>query len=363
MQLTANNTNDLQWSIYNRFKRSSFRMDSRNGPVLRLPGVTTITLIRPEQRVNFCPIRDANPFFHLIEAIAMLAGDIGNDVELMSYFASNMASFSDDGRKYNAFYGTRARQTWGDQLDLVIKDLQKNPQSRQAVLNLWDPSDLERPTKDKACNLMMIFDICPEECCLNMTSFNRSNDAVWGGVTGANVVHLSMFQEYVAGMLNLGVGYWHHSSANLHVYAENPTWIKLSEVPDQTQFIPAYPTWMDLFDGVKDRTGMDSWLKMFVSDLKYVVLRNAGLSGSNPAGLLWKSPGYGDSNFLNNVVVPMACAYIARKSGMKQVAYKYLQKVQAEDWRLAGLFWMSRRDKRPISLTLDFVETPEMYQL
>jgi hypothetical protein len=196
---------------------------SRNGPVLVIDEPVTIILSHPWERVNFCPIRDANPFFHLIEGLAML-GNV-NDVEILSRFAKRMYDFSDDGKTYNAFYGTRAR-AWKlhdgnllDQLHWVIGTLKTDKTSRQAVVQLWDPVDLQLPTKDKACNLCMLFYVRENQLC--MTTFNRSNDAVLGGVSGANIVHLSMFQEYVATCVGLPMGRWCHVSNNLHVYIED----------------------------------------------------------------------------------------------------------------------------------------------
>jgi len=331
MEFTARNTNDLAPVLYDRMHRHGVPVNTRNGPALRLPGVTTITLRHPWERVNFGAERDANPFFHLIESVAMLAGDTGNDVELLSYFAKNMLLFSDDGQRYNAFYGTRARayrvSDQIDQLKEVCKILHADPESRQAVICLWDPDlDLGTKTKDKACNLTMIFEV--ENGRVNMTTFNRSNDAIWGGVTGANVVHLSFFQEYVACALDLQMGVWHHSSANLHVYLNNPKWpavlgddLRNLLYPDAGQ--------TRLFTGYADE--FDRNVTHFLAELKGNI--DGSVDGFTPRG----------NPFLDCTVLPMAVAFICWKNGEKDLAYRSLQMVGSLDWRTAGLIWFKRR--------------------
>jgi thymidylate synthase len=342
MELVANNTNDLQNRAYQTMSEHGFKVHTRNGPALRLPGITTILLRRPWQRVNFSLVRDANPFFHLIESVAMLAGNAGNDVPLLSFFAKNMLLFSDDGHEYNAFYGTRSRHTFGDQLTRVVEELRNNPESRQAVINLWDPTDLWRTTKDKACNLCMIFDIVDRR--LNMTTFNRSNDAIWGGVTGANVVHLSFFQEYVACALGLYIGTWHHASANLHVYLDNPKWAALAAGDPYTEDSGRwYPIGQVPLFTDRDNTKFDEQLLMVLSWLKDLVA-DPEAAALGPVGNL----------FIDNTVIPMASAFAAWKHGKKQLAYDILFNVGCSDWKLAGLLWFKTREKQLVNpLTID----------
>lgn len=223
MEFKARNYNQLAPVVYQALFQYGLPGPSRNGDVVRLPGVTTLIVERPWERVNFDPYRDANPFFHLLEAMSMLAPH--NDAEFLAHFAKNMLSYSDDGKTFNAFYGTRIFQhgEYGDQLQAVIDTLTADPDSRQCVVQIWHPSDLRKVTKDKACNLLMIFSV-NEKGELTMTTVNRSNDAIWGILTGANVVHFSFFQEYVALALGRVMGPWTHVTNNLHVYTANPKW-------------------------------------------------------------------------------------------------------------------------------------------
>lgn len=73
----------------------TIKSPSRNGDVLQIPEPLMVTYQRPWERVLFNAARDCNPFFHLVEAMWMLAGR--NDVETVAHYASNMSNYSDDG--------------------------------------------------------------------------------------------------------------------------------------------------------------------------------------------------------------------------------------------------------------------------
>lgn len=126
--------------------------DSRNGTTLEIMEPAVITYDCPDERVLFEPKRDANPFFHLFEALWMLAGRA--DVAFLDQYNKGMSQYSDDGIVFNAPYGYRLRHTFGyDQLDLVIKKIRKDPNDRRVVLQIHDPSDenLRGDSKDHAC--------------------------------------------------------------------------------------------------------------------------------------------------------------------------------------------------------------------
>ena len=112
-----------------------------------------ITYERPREKVLFNAARDANCFFHLYESLWMLAGR--NDVQSLSYYNSNIARYSDDGKTFNGSYGNRWRAKFGvDQLSHIIKHLTSTPNSRRAVLQMWGTrEDLAQidTSKDVCC--------------------------------------------------------------------------------------------------------------------------------------------------------------------------------------------------------------------
>lgn len=188
---------------------------SRNGTVLRLTEPTALVYERPEERVLTQPERNANPFFHLLEAMWMLAGR--RDVAFVSRYVKRMATFSDDGVVFNAAYGYRWRNHFQtDQLWKIADALRANPHCRRQVLGIWDAShDLGLESRDLPCNLEATFQVVEGK--LDMVVHNRSNDLVWGA-TGANAVHFSFLQEWLALAIGVPVGRYWQVSSNLHLY-------------------------------------------------------------------------------------------------------------------------------------------------
>lgn len=343
---TVRNQHDLAGPLMKAFKREGIKTSSRNGDVTRLEGITSFEITAPWERVCFIRSRNSNPFFHLIEAVAMLAAR--NSVELLAYFVRRMRQFSDDGLRFNAFYGTRARVTWGDQLHRVIEEIAMRPDTRQAVVNLWDPADLLRETADKACNLSMIFNMSHDGR-LVLTTFNRSNDAVWGFGTGANMVHLPMFQEYVAGMLDLPCGSWFHASANLHVYDWNEQWTAMHHEAkndpewDHDPYKAGEVTHQPLFNREADREDMDRELVLIVDRMLGVI--------TGAEGTILHAEDLGCA-FLRDTVAPVFNTYRLYKTwnhggvgldAVEAACHAQAAKIAAPDWRLACVHWLQER--------------------
>src|SRR4051812_44092557 len=61
----------------------------------------------PTERVVWSEARDANPFFHLMESLWILAGR--SDVAFLAEFNARMAEYSDNNKTFHAPYGERLR--------------------------------------------------------------------------------------------------------------------------------------------------------------------------------------------------------------------------------------------------------------
>lgn len=341
MNYEGRNHNQLAPRVYHDLAQQGIAMSSRNGAVLRLPGVTTLWVSRPWECVNFSPVRDCNPFFHLMEALAMLGSF--NSVRFLSYFAKNMASFSDDGERFNAFYGERLRSTWGDQLTKIVEELRANPESRQCVAQIWDVRDLWAHTKDKACNTQLMFSI-NHLGQLEMTSINRSNDAVWGILSGANVVHLAFFQELVALGVGRPMGPWTHVSNNLHVYMQScagaEMWQQLSVLEDHYDMYD-YMSWehIPLFKEPRH-------LHLFYAALD-IFLRQAELAIQKQVPLIFDETTakylFENFPFLAQTAIPVFNCWHLRKLGRIEESGIAAQLIASGDWATACVGWLERR--------------------
>jgi thymidylate synthase len=327
MHIKVENVNEAAQEIFHAFKHNSVRAHSRNGEVYRLLGVSSITYEYPRQRVLFWPERDANPFFHLMESIWILAGR--GDVEFPALFNSNIHKYSDDGVVFNSAYGTRMRKgKAGDQLLNVMALLAEDPNSRRAVIQLYDGADLAKDTLDVACNLNLVFEIVHNH--LNMTVFNRSNDVYYGAL-GANVVHFSIIQEFLANALECEMGEYTQVSSNLHLYRDLYPNVDIDTLfavpPNQNEF--------DYYALVDNMAHMD--LLDRVGPIGFLI--ECEMFCADP----FNTFDY-DSRFISEVCQPMALAYINRKSD-PVACMDYISEIQDDAWRIACQEWVVRRNK------------------
>lgn len=295
--------------------------DSRNGPTLEIMEPTIVTYQRPDERVLFSPERDANPFFHLFESLWMLAGRA--DVAFLDEYNKGMAQYSDDGISFNAPYGYRLRHAFGyDQLDTIIRKLRANPDDRRMVLQIHDPSDYSErnDSKDHACNLSIVPRVRHGK--LDWTVFNRSNDYVFG-MTGANVVHMSIIHEYVARMAGYELGSYSQISNCLHAYTENPVWKRVQNLPLPVDD-PYRSGEVKPFPLITNKERWHEYLKYFMD---------------RP----WSDRTYKDA-FFEHVAKPMAIAHRMHKED--KTGLFHVDKIMASDWRKACTEWLQRREEK-----------------
>lgn len=322
---------------------------SRVGRVLVAPGPVVTEYAKPEQRVLFAPERDANPFFHLMESMWMLAGR--NDVAFPASFAANIASFSDDGVTVAGAYGDRWLNRFGyDQLNVIIEELKANPSSRRCVLAMWDAagqdhmvhgssgSDLHLAMnggKDVPCNTHIYFDTIGDARTLNMTVLNRSNDVVWGAY-GANVVHFSFLLEYVARACGMFVGKYRQVSNNYHIYYDRPDVQRLIDKGwgIQVSNLDLYAT-----DGVMP-VPLYAFKQAFDEDMAtFFIQWDSGIRVFETQEFVepwWKY-----------VVVPLMNAWQQHK-GFKdyEAALQIASTITATDWRIACVHWLRTRQEK-----------------
>lgn len=327
-QLTALTVNEALGKGIRLILENAVESPSRNGPVLVMPGPTCIEYMDPTDRVLYSRTRDANPFFHLMEAIWMLGGR--NDLAFLKQFVSTFGAYSDDGVTLHGAYGHRWREHWGrDQLDDIADELMAHPDSRRCVLGMWNPgADLEKLSsggRDVPCNTHAYFDIRNGR--VNMTVCNRSNDAIFG-CFGANLVHFSFLLEYMALRLGKQVGVYRQFTNNLHVYTNVFSTQKLLLIANESAVADEFSTGADLVKiplwGPKD-----SYLQ-FDEEVGYFLDYQWELC-SLP--------------FFVDVAIPMFNAWLVRKDrqGTKGEVLRMLDNVKDDAWRKAAQEWVSRR--------------------
>jgi len=319
--------------------------DSRNGIVCEAHTPVTTVYKKPWERVCLIKERDANPFFHFIEGLWMLDGH--SDLEPLTYFVKSMADFSDDGKTLWGAYGWRWKSYFHkDQLAILIDMLKQNPYERRAVLQMWDPKDdlaracnkkIER--KDVPCNTNIYFKIRDGKLC--MTVCNRSNDMLWGAY-GANVVHMSMLQEYMAHNIGVPMGDYTQISDSFHIY-QNDVWDRVKHMELDIYTYRDKKNHYDLIDGyepvplVNETESFSRELRFFFDyfdsfryDSKQIIKRADDIEWNN--------------NIFPDVAMPMLKAFYYHKERDYLNSYREVQKIKSLDWMEACFEWIRKRD-------------------
>lgn len=312
------NAPHLYTEMINAMNIHGVKEQSRNGEVYTIEDAVHLTMLEPTERVLFDPIRDCNPFFHVMEFVWMMAGS--KDVGFIEKFNSKYRQYADGDHVHGA-YGHRWLQHFGyvNQISAVIDILKRDRSSRRAVLGMWDPQwDLE-PHNDLPCNTHIYFRVDTENR-LNMTVCNRSNDIIWG-MLGANIVHMTYLHELISRCTGIPLGLYHVFSHNAHVYKELP---KFKEIM-QTRAPVDYYTDKHIEPYPLLREGEN--LEMLLSDCHSLV-----------HGLLEKP----FTRWVAEVVLPMYGAWMARKDKISDGSDE-VKNIAAEDWRLACSEWINRR--------------------
>lgn len=283
---------------------------TRNGPALVFDGPVTLCIQDPRSRVISDPVRDANPFFHVMETVWMLAGH--RNVDWIAQFNSRMKEYADNGEIMGA-YGDRWFRHFGNQVGKIIGILKSDPTTRQAVLQMWDPHvDLATDHKDRPCNTNIYFR--SYNGTLDMTICNRSNDLVWG-MFGANCVHMSYIHELIATAVDQKVGRYIVFTNNLHFYTElYPNGKEIAAQGDVLHSVyPAYRQPL-LF-------GDENWYELTLECRKFIAGKDVRYS------------------WLKMVAEPMRDAYFAKtyEGGMA-----HLGLMTDCDWKTAAKQWMGR---------------------
>lgn len=307
----------------------------RGAATIEYPEPVATTYAYPVERLLFNSQRHANPFFHLIEALWMLDGR--RDVSTLVEFNKRIAQYSDNGTSFHGAYGYRLRTVPYDQVREVIKLLRNDPDTRRAVLTIWDPVlDLNVESLDIPCNDTIFFKLRADR--LRMTVACRSNDVIWGAY-GANAVQFSILQEYVARCVGVQMGTYTQVSDSFHIYTDNPVWQRCRK---------ASCYFCDLYEVQNLQT-----MPLFVSAVRFDHEVTHFLKDL-------QRPGPSISYFeplIVNVAWPMVHAWRAWKDTSSSIQNRYVlasahcNNIAAADWRLACKMWLVEARRRLLQRT------------
>lgn len=290
---------------------------------VELSDPTTIIYNDPRDNISILRGRRANIFATIYETLWVLSGR--TDVESLSYYLPNAKDFSDDGLTWRAGYGRRLMNSHNcvNQLEQVVNELEKDPHSRRAIINIWDVVEESHGyrinSKDFPCSIALHFLLRDNR--LDVRFFIRSND-IYFGMSHINLFEWSAVQQLIASMLGVGVGQFHYIASNLHYYEKkegqidnildsNPDYIELSKIPPMAHVTHNFP---------------DSY-RQFKNELQFAMDKRTDIS-------------YG-STFFNDCAL-MLVAYDWIKEHEYVMGIETIKRVIHYKWQIAGYNYAHR---------------------
>jgi thymidylate synthase len=241
------------------------QQNSRNGLTREVLG-TQVKITQPWHRAVLTPGRKASLPAQIVETAWVLSGN--DDISVILPYLPRAKDFSDDGTTWRGGYGPRIRR-WGslesiDQLDYVIRLLKSDPDTRRAVIQIYDPTiDSHTGFKDTPCNNWLHF--IARDGLLHLHVATRSNDVMWGW-SGINAFEWSVLLEVVAAYTGLKMGHIVFNISSLHLYERH--FNKAQSIVEKSNYEREYGKTVDFqkswpttrFHPVGD---LDSLLKQF----------------------------------------------------------------------------------------------------
>lgn len=172
-------------------------------------------IIRIENPYDALPLgvnRGTVPGIGAVEACQLIAGV--SMPQLVIDIGPQFKNFTEDNGLFHGAYGLRTK----GQYEVIIERLKADPDTRQAVITIWNPEyDLQPSKRDYPCTVLHQFRIRDGK--LNMSVYMRSND-VWLGAA-YDFFQFTRVQIAIASILGVEVGTYNHHVGSLHIYEQH----------------------------------------------------------------------------------------------------------------------------------------------
>lgn len=184
--------------------------------------------------------RNVVPAIGAVEACQLLGGV--SRPETVIAIGPQFANYTEDDGKFHGSYGTRT----DGQYAVMVDRLKKDPESRQAVVTIWNPErDMLEKKRDYPCTILHQFRVRKNR--LNMSVYMRSND-VWLGAA-YDFFQFTRVQIAIASILGVEPGTYGHHVGSLHIYESDFAAVEnLKYASGPVQQIPVFTgnSWSDV---------------------------------------------------------------------------------------------------------------------
>ena len=204
----------MRW-VFQRILNDGLDICPTKGRAKEITGVF-VEITNPLARISRTETK-GKPFSCLGELCWYLAKN--NDLSFIRYYLRHYETVQGSNSVYSA-YGPRLFN-WknANQFSDVLETLKRKPDSRQAVIQLFDARDVKDSGGDVPCTCTLQFMIRNNR--LQMITHMRSNDAYIG--MPHDVFCFTMLQEILARTLGVQLGTYKHVVGSLHIYDKNAT--------------------------------------------------------------------------------------------------------------------------------------------
>jgi len=215
MFFSEKTVDDLLRRAFEQILKSGVRVKSTKGMNTELAGVV-LELKNPRARLSRTETK-GTVFSCLGETLWYLAKT--NDLSFIEYYLPGYRKLSDNGTTIYGAYGPRLFGVNGniDQIQSVVRLLKRKRSTRQAVIQLFDASDLLKKHKDVPCTCVLQLLIRRNK--LHMFTYMRSNDVFKG--LPYDIFAFTFLQEILARTVDANLGSYWHAAASLHLYDED----------------------------------------------------------------------------------------------------------------------------------------------
>jgi thymidylate synthase len=159
--------------------------------------------------------------------------------------------WADEGGELGPVYGKQWR-SWAtpdggtvDQIQWVINEIKRNPDSRRLVVSAWNPADLEKMALPP-CHCLFQFYVADGR--LSCQLYQRSADIFLG--VPFNIASYALLAHMMAQVTGLQVGDFVHTFGDAHIYSNHldQTELLLSRAPRPLPVLKLNPEVKSLFD-------------------------------------------------------------------------------------------------------------------
>lgn len=207
---TTNNANEAYCEMMNVLKTRGEKRSPRGSNCLEVINYS-YTITNPRDRIISIESRKFPLKGALAEFLWYMTGN--PKIDVITPFLPHWSRYSDDGVTVNSNYGAR----WKNQISGIVKKLKNDPETRQAVVDLYSSSFSEYYGKDTVCTPS--FQFLLRDGILHLVVFARSRDVVRGECI--DQFTFSLLLETVANELRADVGTYTCHIGSLHIYEEH----------------------------------------------------------------------------------------------------------------------------------------------